>query len=59
VTIKAKDGSYYRSFVSIKEQVTPAVVHQVFGIKYSNKESYEYYKKAYLNFKGSLVQYSD
>ena len=59
VTIKAKDGSYYRSFVSIKEQVTPAVVHQVFGIKYSNKESYEYYKQAYLNFKGSLVQYSD
>lgn len=60
VTIKAKDGSYYRSFVSIKEQVgTGSDLHHVFGIKYQDNESYEKYREAYVAFKKSLRQYAD
>jgi hypothetical protein len=60
VTIKAKDGSYYRSFVSIKEQVgTGSDLHHVFGIKYQDNASYEKYREAYVAFKESLQQYAD
>lgn len=60
VTIKAKDGSYYRSFVSIKEQVgTGTDLHHLFGIKYHDNESYEKYREAYVAFKESLKQYAD
>lgn len=59
-TLKAKDGSYYRSFVSIKGQVgTGSDVHKVFGIKYKNNDTYEKYKDAYISFKKSLKQFSD
>lgn len=60
VTIKAKDDSYYRSFVSIKSQVgTGSDLHHVFGIKYQDNAAYEKYKAAYVAFKESLKQYSD
>jgi len=60
VTVKAKDGSYYRSFVSIKNQVgTGSDLHHVFGIKYQNNIAYEKYKDAYATFKNSLQQYAD
>lgn len=60
VTIKAKDDSYYRSYISIYELVgTGSDVHHVFGIKYKDIESYEKYKESYINFKTSLRQYSD
>lgn len=60
VTIKAKDNSYYRSFVSIKEQAgTGNDLHHVFGIKYKDSEYYEKYKEAYIAFQDSLEQYAD
>lgn len=60
VTVKAKDGSYYRSFVSINEQVgTGSDVHHVFGIKYKDNASYEKYRDSYVAFKESLQQYAD
>jgi hypothetical protein len=60
VTVKAKDGSYYRSFISTKEQVgTGSDLHHVFGIKYKNNVSYEKYREAYVAFKKSLQQYAD
>ena len=60
VTVKAKDGSYYRSFVSIKSQVdTGSDIHKVFGIKYKDNAAYEKYKADYLAFKKSLQQYAD
>ena len=60
VTVKAKDDSYYRSFVSIKNQAdTESVVHHVFGIKYKTNEAYEKYKDDYTAFKKSLIQYGD
>ncbi len=60
VTVKANDGSYHRSFVSIKEQVgTGSELHRVFGIKYTNEAAYNTYKAAYMAFKESLAQYAD
>lgn len=65
VTLKAKDGSYYRSFVSIKEQVKDytgsewSELHHVFGIKYRDSAAYEQYRGAYVAFKESLQQYAD
>ncbi|MFC1600058.1 hypothetical protein ACFL3T_03465 [Patescibacteria group bacterium] len=62
VTIKAKDESYYRSFMSIKEQVRAdghSELHHVFGIKYKDSETYEKYKDTYEAFKASLEQYAD
>jgi len=59
-TIKAKDGSYYRSLESIREQVnTGSDLHRVFGIKYKDNKSYEQHKQAYISFKNSLQQYAD
>lgn len=60
VTVKAKDGSYYRSFVSIREQInTGSEIHHVFGIKYKNDTAYQKYRDTYITFKESLRQYSD
>lgn len=62
VTIKAKDGSYYRSFVSIQKRLLTkdqGELHHVFGIKYRDPAAYETYKAAYASFKQSLRQYAD
>lgn len=62
VTIKAKDGSYYRSFVSLQKRILTqdsAELHHVFGIKYRDAAAYETYKTAYSAFKQSLRQYAD
>ena len=67
VTFAAKDGSYMRSFVSIKEamfdQPDPyghdAQFHHVFGIKYKDQATYDRYLQQYLALKASLVQYAD
>lgn len=55
VTVKAKDGSYYRSYVSVRREA----FHHVFGIKYRDAAAYEAYKVAYASFKLSLKQYAD
>ncbi len=66
VTFAAKDGSYKRSFVSIKMGFNEpqkggedAVLHLVFGIKYANQATYTKYLNEYLAFKKSLTQYAD
>lgn len=60
VTVRAEDFSYYRSFVSIKEQVNSGSdIHHVFGIKYRDDAAYEQYKEQYIAFKKSLTQYAD
>ncbi|MBP9732318.1 MAG: hypothetical protein KBD29_02575 [Candidatus Magasanikbacteria bacterium] len=60
VTVRAKDSSYYRSFISIKERGDDgSEVHHVFGIRYKDSQSYERYKEAYVSFKESLRQYAD
>jgi len=60
VTIKNKNGKYYRSYVSIQEQVgTESNLHHVFGIKYKSHLAYKKYHDAYLAFKKSLNQFSD
>lgn len=60
VTLKAKDGSYYRSFVSIRRQLgSGSELHHVFGIKYRDMAAYETHKAAYAAFKQSLRQYAD
>lgn len=62
-SLKSKDNSYYRSYVSIKEQVkandSSSELHHVFGIKYQDEEAYQQYKDAYVSFKESLDQYAD
>jgi hypothetical protein len=67
ITFAAKDGSYKRSLVSIKEGVfdqpnqygQDAQFSRVFGIKYKDQASYDKYLQQYLAFKKSLVQYAD
>jgi hypothetical protein len=56
-TIAANDSSYSRSYQE-KENLELNVKYVV-GIKYKDKASYEKYKKQYLAFKGSLIQYGD
>ncbi len=61
-TVKAKDGSYTRSFVHIKTQKSDASggnLSRVFGIKYKNQNVYDKYLAAYNAFKKSLEQHSD
>lgn len=60
VTLQSNDNSYYRSYVSIKEQVgSGSDIHHVFGIKYSNNDVYNKYRNAYISFKESLRQFAD
>ena len=54
-TISAKNGSYTRSLLDIKDTST----RKVFGIKYTDTKNLAKYKKYYQKFKESLVQYAD
>lgn len=54
-TISAKNGSYTRSLLDIKDSST----RKVFGIKYTDTKTLAKYKKSYQKFKESLVQYAD
>lgn len=59
-TLKANDGSYARSYISIREQMlTGSELHHVFGIKYADAASYDTYRDAFIRFKESLKQYAD
>ena len=60
VTLKAKDSSYYRSYISIKSQVgSGSDLHHVFGIKYLDNQTHQRYRDQYLDFQESLRQYAD
>jgi hypothetical protein len=56
-TIMANDSSYCRSYQ--EKANTDLSVNYVIGIKYKDKAAYEKYKKQYLAFKASLIQYGD
>lgn len=61
-TVKAKDGSYTRSFVHIKNRksdLSDSDLDRVFGIKYKSQAAYDQYREAYHAFKKSLKQFSD
>ena len=55
-TYIAKDSSYVRSY---EETIESDVFRTIIGLKYKNKEAYEYYKDSYLKYKNSLEQYAD
>jgi len=57
VTLKAKDGSYLRSFEDTEN--TETNTRKVFGIKFRDRTAYEKYRQHYLTFKKSLRQFSD
>lgn len=57
VTIRARDGSYLRSFEDTENTNTNN--RTVFGIKYRNQAAYNQYRQAYLTFKKSIRQYAD
>lgn len=64
LSVKAKDDSYFRSFVhtslrSSDASLKIAGIDTVFGIKYKNKQSYDKYKTAYIAFKQSLQKVAD
>lgn len=56
-TIKAKNGSYTRSFVDVDDMGMNTRL--VFGIKYRSQKAYDKYRTDYLRFKKSLAQYAD
>ncbi len=59
-TIKARDGSYERSYVSTKTLLgSRSETHKVFGIKYAHTDIYTNYKDDYGAFKDSLEQFAD
>ncbi len=58
VTVKADDGSYWRSMVT--ETLTKdSSTMKIFSVRYENQESYDEYLDAYLTFKSSLQQFAD
>lgn len=57
VTIRAKDGSYLRSFEDTENTNTNN--RTVFGIKYRNQSAYNRHRQTYLTFKKSIRQYAD
>ncbi len=57
VTIRAKDGSYTRSFEDTENTNTNN--RTVFGIKYRNQKAYDQYRQRYLIFKKSIRQFAD
>ena len=57
VTLKAKDGTYLRSFEDAENTETNN--RRVFGIKYRDRNAYSKYRRQYLTFKNSLRQFSD
>lgn len=56
-TVRAKDGSYWRSWLDIED--VGIDTRKVFGIKYRDQKAYDRHKEAYLRFKSSLKQYAD
>lgn len=56
-TIAAKDESYQRSYQDTMMQ--DGAVRWVIGIQYKDKSAFATYKRAYLKFKKSLVQFGD
>lgn len=56
-TIRAKDGSYVRSFEDTENTNTNN--RTVFGIKYLDQAAYDKYRQTYLAFKKSIKQYAD
>lgn len=57
VTIRARDGSYTRSFED--RENTNTNNRTVFGIKYRDQKAYNAHRQAYLNFKKSIKQFAD
>jgi hypothetical protein len=57
VTVRARDGSYSRSFEDTEDTATNT--RKVFGIKYVNAAAYNHYRQTYLTFKASVSQFSD
>jgi hypothetical protein len=55
--ISARNGSYIRSYQEKKD--TLQNTNMVLGIRYKNLNAYNKYKKKYLEFKSSLIQYAD
>jgi len=56
-TITAKNGSYTRTYQETTNST--ANTNWVVGLKYKNQSAYNKYKKQYLAFKASLIQYAD
>lgn len=56
-TITANNGSYTRSYEEKTDNLSNT--NRVIGIKYKNQSAFDKYKKQYLAFKASLVQYAD
>jgi hypothetical protein len=56
-TIKAKDGSYLRSFEDTENTRTNN--RTAFGMKYRDQKAYDKYRPMYLTFKKSIVQFAD
>lgn len=56
-TIAAKNGSYTRSYQEKTDNISNT--NWIIGIKYKNQAAFNKYKKQYLAFKSSLVQYAD
>jgi len=57
-TVKAKNGSYWRSWVDT-ENTGGLNTRKVLGIKYRDQKAYNQYKSRYIRFKNSLIQYAD
>lgn len=57
MTIKARDGSYLRSYEDTEDTITNT--RKVFAIKYANTAAYNRYRQSYLIFKNSLTQFAD
>jgi len=57
VTIRAKDKSYWRSYVDTVD--TGLNTRLVYGIKYRDQQAYDDHRDMYLNFVKSLRQYAD
>jgi len=56
-TIEAKDKSYTRSYQKTTNKNSGSI--SIIGLKYKNQDSYNKYKKQYLEFKASLSQFAD
>lgn len=56
-TIRARDGSYLRSFEDTENTNTNN--RTVFGIKYRDQATYNKHRQTYLTFKKSIKQYAD
>jgi hypothetical protein len=56
-TIVALDKSYSRSYQKTTDIASNTIF--VIGIRYKNQASFDRYKKQYIAFKGSLIQFAD